>query len=539
VLGTKLGIETKIGWRRQPVRWLLIVFFVAVIGLGLVSCSQPGTPTLPGRPKTPSRLSEVAPPALIQELRKALDKYQPQVTIVSPRSDEVVQDTTVSVQLRVNDLRLFKDDTLGLGPHLHFILDNQPYEAIYDVSKPILLEDLTPGTHTIRVFASRPWHESFKNEGAYAQTTFHIFAKTPENNPQANQPLLTYSRPKGSYGAEPVMLDFYLTNAPLHLVAQEKADDDIHDWKIRCTVNGESFTFDRWEPIYLKGFKPGRNWVQLELLDEQGNSYANAFNNTVRLIDYQPGGTDALSKLTRGELDLTEAMYIVDSNYVPPAPEPEPQPELAPELEPEPELSLPAEPEVPVVPVPEVSPGEIPEVLPNEPTELSPTVPEVPAAEAPVLEAPGLEPFDETTLENPDRQPDLELTEPEEISASQPPASTAVKQALTEEVEEQLQDLQSSNLEERVDAAPTVPIVSTSRAPADLTDSASTAVVEKPPADDKLLKRARRFFDRLLPASEAEETGTPTNLAPLLEEISLPESPLETQADEFLPATLP
>jgi hypothetical protein len=539
VLGTKLGIETKIGWRRQPVRWLLTVFFVAVIGLGLVSCSQPGTPTLPGRPKTPSRLSEVAPPALIQELRKALDKYQPQVTIVSPRSDEVVQDTTVSVQLRVNDLRLFKDDTLGLGPHLHFILDNQPYEAIYDVSKPVLLEDLTPGTHTIRVFASRPWHESFKNEGAYAQTTFHIFAKTPENNPQANQPLLTYSRPKGSYGAEPVMLDFYLTNAPLHLVAQEKADDDIHDWKIRCTVNGESFTFDRWDPIYLKGFKPGRNWVQLELLDEQGNSYANAFNNTVRLIDYQPGGTDALSKLTRGELDLTEAMYIVDPNYVPPAPEPEPQPELAPELEPEPELSLPAEPEVPVVPVPEVSPGEIPEVLPAEPTELSPTVPEVPAAEAPVLEAPRLEPFDETTLENPDRQPDLELTEPEEISASQPPASTAVKQALTEEVEEQLQDLQSSNLEERVDAAPTVPIVSTSRAPADLTDSASTAVVEKPPADDKLLKRARRFFDRLLPASEAEETGTPTNPPSLLEEISLPESPLETQADEFLPATLP
>jgi len=33
------------------------------------------------------------------------------------------------------------------------------------------------------------------------------FTKTPDNNPDA-EPLLTYSRPKGSYGAEPILLDF-------------------------------------------------------------------------------------------------------------------------------------------------------------------------------------------------------------------------------------------------------------------------------------------------------------------------------------------
>ena len=83
-------------------------------------------------------------------------------------------------------------------------------------------------------------------------------------------PLLTYSRPQGSYGAEPVMVDFYLTNAPLHFVAQDNPADEIRDWQIRCTVNGESFVIDRWQPIYLKGLKPGKNWVKLELIDEKG-----------------------------------------------------------------------------------------------------------------------------------------------------------------------------------------------------------------------------------------------------------------------------
>jgi len=259
---------------------------------------------------------EVSPPEVIQQLRPALEKYQPQVSIISPQMDAVLEDNTISVQLRVEDLPLFKDSGLGMGPHLHVILDNQPYQAVYDLSQPLTFPDLSAGTHTVRVFASRPWHESFKNEGAYAQTTFHIFTKTQDNSPSSTLPLLTYSRPTGSYGAEPVMLDFYLTNAPLHLVAQESSRDNISDWKIRCTVDGTSFTIDRWQPIYLKGLKPGKNWVKLEFLDEQGNPVQNAFNNTARLITYEPGGQDTLSKLVRGELKAVDARFIVAPDYV-------------------------------------------------------------------------------------------------------------------------------------------------------------------------------------------------------------------------------
>ena len=325
-------------WQQRIVRTLLAILLVVGLGAGSVGCSRsPGGTLSSGGVKQPSRLSEVAPPAAIQELRKGLEMYQPQVKILSPRADEVLEDTTAAVRLQVNDLPLFQNEEFGLGPHLHFILDNDPYQAVYDVKEPIVLENLAPGTHTLRVFSSRPWHESFKNEGAYAQTTFHVFAKTPEDIPDPNQPLITYSRPKGSYGAEPIMLDFYLANAPLHLVANESTEDEIPDWQIRCTINGESFTFDRWEPIYLKGFKPGRNWVQLELLDEQGNLIPNDFNDTIRIITYEPCGTDTLSKLTRGEISVAEVFGIVDSTYVyaPPAPEPEVEP--TPEIEPTPQ----------------------------------------------------------------------------------------------------------------------------------------------------------------------------------------------------------
>ncbi|MBD2332007.1 hypothetical protein H6G22_09445 [Desertifilum sp. FACHB-868] len=392
----------------------------AMLILGTVSCGDraeapPGLPlTSNSTSQTAKNIAEVSPPEVIQQLRQTLEVYQPQVKILSPQLNEVLTDTSVSVRLQVQDLPLFKDEKWGLGPHLHVILDNQPYKAVYDTSQPLVFEDLSPGTHTIRAFASRPWHESFKNEGAYAQTTFHIFARTQDNDPELKKPLLTYSRPVGTYGAEPILLDYYLTNAPLHLVAQEKPNDDILDWKIRATVNGESFIIDQWQPLYLKGFKPGKNWVELELLDEFGNPIENEFNNTVRLITYEPRGKDTLAKLTRGELSASEVRSIVDRSYTAPpspvVPTPVPTPKAFPTL-----------PEIVESPEPEVQPSETPQptsffnrfrqpkstaptVLPSQP-EVAPSLPEV--------------------LETPSPEPEVELPLPE-VQPSETPQPTGL-----------------------------------------------------------------------------------------------------------------
>jgi len=383
-------------------KWLIILILV----LNLNSCTQKAVSQdvsvrhTEKSQLTSQQFTEVAPPEVIQELRSTLEVYRPQVTIVTPQLDETIQDTKITVQLQVKDLPIFKDPKFELGPHLHVILDNQPYIPVYDLSQPLVLSDLSPGTHTLRVFASRPWHESFKNEGAYAQTTFHIFTQTDDNSPSTSLPLLTYSRPQGSYGAEPILLDFYLTNAPLRLGTQDDPNDTFSDWRIRCTINGESFVFDRWQAVYLKGFKPANNWVKLEFLDNQGHPVKNAFNTTVRLVKYQPKGKDTLSKIVRGELKADEVRSIVDQSYTakPPVPEPIPTVEPTPEPEKQPPPTL-----------------ETPEVIPSQPTKLPqpevPPTPEVTESPAPQPEVPPAPEVTESPTPQPEVPPTPEVTE--------------------------------------------------------------------------------------------------------------------------------
>ncbi|MCA2666129.1 MAG: hypothetical protein IM456_08970 [Microcystis sp. M079S1] len=304
-----------------PVKTLHICLVIGLLTTLLTACGDRLTATnLPtsetsNLPVVQGRISEVAPPALIQELRPSLDRYAPQVTILSPLAEQVFDDPQVTVKLQVSDLPIFQDDTLKLGPHLSLIVDNEPAAAIYDLKQPIILENLAPGTHTLRVLAMRPWQESFKNDGAFAETTFHILTKTGKNAPDNNLPLLTYSSPQGIYGAEPILLDFYLSNAPLRLSNTANEDNSLQNWRIRVTVNGESFLLDTWEPIYLKGFAKGNNWVQLEFIDGKGNKIENEFNTSVRVISFDPSYRDGLSQLVRGDLSPTIARSIVDPNY--------------------------------------------------------------------------------------------------------------------------------------------------------------------------------------------------------------------------------
>jgi len=331
---------------------VLAIVFSLGLSFGLMGCASSNANVLVDlvslvgkeQPKDLVHLQEVATPPLIQTLHTELDRYQPQVKITAPAPGEVVNQTTVQVSLDVEDYPLFKNAEFGMGPHVHLFLDDQPYTAVYNTSEPVVLTDLAPGTHTLRAFASRPWHESFKNEGAYAQVTFHVLTETGNNAPDPAQPLLTYSRPQSTYGAEPIMLDFYLTNAPLHFLASTP-DDDIPDWRIRATINGESFLIDRWEPIYLSGFVEGDNWVKLEFLGEEGEPIANVFNTTARLINYTPGGQDGLARIVRGDVSLEEALAIVS----PPNAVSNPAPESAPETV----VAEPTEPEAVTEPEPE------------------------------------------------------------------------------------------------------------------------------------------------------------------------------------------
>ena len=140
--------------------WLLIL----LLSWPLMGCadrlvaSSPPSLTKISEPVAIGKLAEVPPPLLIQQLRRNLDQYQPQIKILSPQPEQVLEDTTVVVKLNIQDLPIFQNVDLEMGPHIHLILDNQPYQAIYNPDESIILKDLTAGTHTLRVFPVRPWH---------------------------------------------------------------------------------------------------------------------------------------------------------------------------------------------------------------------------------------------------------------------------------------------------------------------------------------------------------------------------------------------
>jgi hypothetical protein len=383
---------------RANLKWKLVSQLLAVclaltISIGLTSCEESIESTVNLAASTNSSaltttdgpLSEVNIPVSIAKLAPSLEKYHPQVRIISPKPDEMLSDDRVTVKLDVQDLPLFKQPELGLGNHLHVILDKQTYQGVYDLSQPLVFKNLAAGTHSLRVFASRPWHESFKNEGAYAQVSFNVLTKTAENNPDPKQPLLTYSRPAGTYGAEPIMLDYYLTNAPSHLVANG-SQDSLPDWRIRVTVNEQRFILDKWAPVYLQGFKQGKNWVRLELVDDRGNPMPNVYNDSLSIVTYDPQTKDSLAKLVRGELDRNLAQTLVDPNYVAikpapiPAPVVAPVPVITPTPAPIPTPIVPSPSPIVIAPEPIVKPSSTPIV------ETIPTP--VPIIEPPVAPAP-------------------------------------------------------------------------------------------------------------------------------------------------------
>lgn len=234
------------------------------------------------------------------------DQAAPVLTILEPKAGENIKGSTVKLKLGLGgDLKGYeprKDPATNAGNHIHVILDNQPYEAHYMLASGFELRNVAPGRHTIRVFASRPWHESYKNKGSFQMVSFTVTGGGDATKPtttatgqvmaegkdfpvsqaglvNAKAPLLTYSRPKGEYkGSDPIMVDFWLANAALK--------DDGGKYQVRLTVDtGAPMLLSKWEPIWLDGLAGGKHTFKLELVDLKGKVVDNGgYNITSREI---------------------------------------------------------------------------------------------------------------------------------------------------------------------------------------------------------------------------------------------------------------
>lgn len=315
-------------------RLLLVSCALALPFAGLAGCSSDmnantananATASPTGSPTPAAQtLSVAGRPQRIQEQsaqRGEQDAAVPVLKFAEPREGATIDGSTVRVKLDLSgELKGYKPhkNPDGTGNHIHVILDNQPYEAYYELGQPFELRNVSEGTHTLRVFASRPWHESYKNEGSFQMVSFTVkgggdatqptttnsgqkmadntnaakpaAAPAPEGKDmqpskggavERTKPLLTYSRPKGEYkgaDADPIMIDFWLSNA--------KLQGDGGEYRVRYSVDGgEAKYIDKWEPLWLAGWTAGKHTVKLELVDKSGNVVDNGgYNSTSRDI---------------------------------------------------------------------------------------------------------------------------------------------------------------------------------------------------------------------------------------------------------------
>jgi hypothetical protein len=299
---------------------IIVVLFASCSATNSDNASTTATSTV--TPPPTQTLTVLPRPQKISDMMAARgqqDAAKPVLKIVSPTKDAVINGSKVEVKLDLTgDLMGYmphKDPATGMGNHIHVILDNQPYEAYYELGQPFELRNVIAGKHTLRVFPSRPWHESYKNDGAFQMVAFTVkgggdaskptttnSGQTVANNNSspapvaregkdvaastagdvdASKPLLTYSRPKGEYkgpDADAIMIDFWLTGA--------KLQGDGGEYRVRYIVDDDDARFiDKWAPIWLSGWLSGKHTVRLELLDKDGRPVENGgYNTTSREI---------------------------------------------------------------------------------------------------------------------------------------------------------------------------------------------------------------------------------------------------------------
>ena len=302
------------------------VVFLGACGGAATTNNAPANNTNAATTPAVQTLSVVERPQKLKDqmaARGEQDTAAPTLKIIEPKANAAIATSTVKVKLEISgDLKGYKphmDMETKMGNHIHVILDNQPYEAYYNLDQEFELKNVSDGEHTLRVFPSRPWHESYKNEGAFqivkfsvknggADTTKPATANgAPMSNANSNantapakptpeakemkestagaidatKPLLTFSRPKGeSKGADAdaIMIDFWLANA--------KLSGDGGEYKVRYTIDADApKMLEKWAPIWISGWTAGKHTVKLELIDKDGKPVENGgYNTTTREI---------------------------------------------------------------------------------------------------------------------------------------------------------------------------------------------------------------------------------------------------------------
>ena len=276
---------------------------------GIISVSSPS-----------GRLQEVSPPGAVQQLQAALSGHTPRLELISPSDGSLLKTGTVQLTLRIEDWPLAEDPQLGLGAHVALQVDNDPplrFSHADNDRLQITLPNLSPGSHRLTAYAAMPWGEAVKSQGASLQWRLDLLQPLAGTQPDQDAPWLAAVSPSDLNSGAPLLIDWLIWNAPL----QNLREGDGR-WRLRISVNGDSFLVDRQEALWLKAAGNGISSVQMELLDGLGDPITPVFNNQLRATKAQAGARPIWMQSRLSDEQMARLLGEA-------IPEPETQPEEA------------------------------------------------------------------------------------------------------------------------------------------------------------------------------------------------------------------
>ncbi|MFA6118741.1 MAG: hypothetical protein WCT85_01605 [Parachlamydiales bacterium] len=223
------------------------------------------------------------------------------IYIVFPEDGDVENESDPWIQLRLRGYplgnmtetdRANEIMNYNFGQSIHILIDNNEYfartgpsiapfdeegnyyESMYKFTIPY---NLSKGKHYIRVFPTRSFGESLKEEGCFASAYFYIKDKLNNQNMSLKGPYVTYNEPSSylTYKEnQPVLLDFYLSNCVL----------SSDGFKVKITIDQTSRILTNWSPYYILGLTKGKHNLRLQLLDDKNEPVKGFFNDTARVI---------------------------------------------------------------------------------------------------------------------------------------------------------------------------------------------------------------------------------------------------------------
>jgi hypothetical protein len=184
-----------------------------------------------------------------------------------------------NLKLQTTDAANKQCNNSDKGQHIHFILDNKPYVALYDPKHEVTLAKNTE--HYLMCFLARSYHESIKTKSA----AFVYHFKIDENGKlvkldDPKTPMLFYSRPKGDYlgkDSANLLFDYYVWNAQLGADYKVKAE-------IKNETNGQNKVaiLDTWQAMFIEHLGTGKSSVRISLVDKEGKEIEGPMTNATR-----------------------------------------------------------------------------------------------------------------------------------------------------------------------------------------------------------------------------------------------------------------